>query len=145
MPTTMTKTDLRAEEQAIRAQGRKYLEGAKNKDAQAIASVFAKDGVFLFPGFPLVQGQTALRETFGSLMQTPGFSLTFEPTRIEVAQAGDLAYEVGTYRLQMEPPGGRVDDTGKYVSVWKKAGDRWEMVVDAPSTDLPTPGPTGRA
>jgi uncharacterized protein (TIGR02246 family) len=144
MPTTMTQVDLRAEEQAIRAQGRRYLQGAADKDPAAIASVFAKDGAFLFPGMPLVQGQSALRETFGSLMQTPGFSLTFEPTRIEVAQAGDLAYEVGTYRLQMEPPGGRVDDTGKYVSVWKKAGDKWEMVVDAPSTDLPAPGATGR-
>jgi uncharacterized protein (TIGR02246 family) len=141
----MTKTDLRAEAQAIRAQGRKYLEGAKNKDAAAIASVFAKDGVFLYPGMPLVQGQAAVREALTTFMQTPGFSLTFEPTRIEVAQAGDLAYEVGTYRLKMEPPEGRVDETGKYVSVWKKAGDRWEMVVDAPSTDLPAPGTAGRA
>ena len=143
MPTTMTKTDLRAEEQAIRAKGRKYLQGAANKDPAAVASVFAADGVFLYPGMPLVRGQGAVREALTTFMQTPGFSLTFEPTRIEIAQAGDLAYEVGTYRLQMEPPGGRVDETGKYVSVWKKAGDRWEMVVDAPSTDLPTPGTTG--
>jgi uncharacterized protein (TIGR02246 family) len=141
----MTKTDLRAEEQAIRAQGRKYLQGATNKDPGAVASLFAQDGAFFYPGMPLVRGPSALREAFSTFMQTPGFSLTFEPTRIEVAQAGDLAYELGTYRLKMEPPGGRVDETGKYVSVWKKAGDRWEMVVDAPSTDLATPGTTGRA
>jgi uncharacterized protein (TIGR02246 family) len=139
MPSTMTQVDLRAEEQAIRAQSRKYLQGATNKDPAAVASVFAQDGAFLYPGMPLVRGQSALREAFSSFMQTPGFSLTFEPTRIEVAQAGDLAYELGTYRLQMEPPEGRVDETGKYVAVWKKAGDHWELVVDAPSSDKPQP------
>jgi uncharacterized protein (TIGR02246 family) len=140
----MTQVDLRAEEQAIRQQGRKYLEGARNKDAQAVASLFAQNGAFLYPGIPLVQGQSALREAFTTFMQTPGFALTFEPTRIEVAQAGDLAYEIGTYRLTMEPPEGRVDDTGKYVSVWKKAGDRWELVVDAPSSDKPQQQAGGR-
>ena len=144
MPTTMTQVDLRAEEQAIRAQGRKYLEGAKNKDASAVASLFAQNGVFLYPGIPLVQGQSALREAFTQFMQTPGFALTFEPTRVEVSQAGDLAYELGTYRLTMEPPEGRVDDTGKYVSVWKKTGDRWELVVDAPSSDKPQQQASGR-
>lgn len=135
MPTTMTQVDLRAEEQAIREQARKYLQGATNKDPGAVASLFAQDGVFLYPGMPLVRGQSALREAFSTFMRTPGFALTFEPTRLEVAQAGDLAYELGTYRLAMDAPGGRVDDIGKYVTVWKKAGDHWEIVVDAPSND----------
>ena len=137
MPTTMTQVDLRAEEQTIREQGRKYQQGAANKDPAAVANLFAQNGAFLYPGMPLVQGQSALREAFTTFMQTPGFALTFEPTRIEVAQAGDIAYELGTYRLQMDAPGGHVDDTGKYVSVWKKAGDHWEIVVDAPSSDRP--------
>jgi uncharacterized protein (TIGR02246 family) len=144
MPTTMTQVDLRAEEQAIRQQSRKYQQGATNKDPGAVASLFAQDGAFLYPGMPLVQGPSALRDTFTSFMQTPGFALTFEPTRIDVAQAGDLAYELGTYRLQMDAPEGRLDDTGKYVAVWKKAGDRWEIVVDAPSTDRPQEPAAGR-
>lgn len=144
MPTTMTPVDLRAEEQAIRAQGRKYQQGATNKDPSAVASLFAQNGAFLYPGMPLVQGPGALRETFTTFMQTPGFALTFEPTRIEVARAGDMAYELGTYRLQMDAPGGRLDDTGKYVSVWKKAGDHWEIVADAPSSDRPEQQAGGR-
>ena len=144
MPTTLTQVDIRAEEEAIRQQGRKYLDGAKNKDAEAGASVFARNGVFLYPGMPLVQGQSALRDAFSTFMSTPGFALSFEPTQIEIAQAGDLAYELGTYRLQMEPPEGRVDDTGKYVSVWKKEGDRWELVVDAPSSNQPQQQAGGR-
>jgi ketosteroid isomerase-like protein len=67
------------------------------------------------------------------------------PTRFEISQAGDLAYELGTYRLRMDPPEGRVDDTGKYFSVWKKTGDNWELVVDAPSTNLPAAGTAGGA
>jgi uncharacterized protein (TIGR02246 family) len=144
MPTTLTQVDLRAEEEAIRQQARKYLEGAKNKDPEAVASLFAENGAFLYPGMSLVQGKSALREAFTTFMRTPGFALSFEPTRIDVAQAGDLAYELGTYRLQMEPPEGRVDETGKYVSVWKKAGDRWELVVDAPSSDKPQQQAGGR-
>ena len=144
MPTTLTQVDLRAEEEAIRQQARKYLEGAKNKDPEAVASLFAENGAFLYPGMSLVQGKSALREAFTTFMQTPGFALTFEPTRVEVAQAGDLAYELGTYRLKMDAPEGRVDDTGKYVSVWKKAGDHWEIAVDAPSSDQAPKQAAGR-
>jgi uncharacterized protein (TIGR02246 family) len=134
----MTQVDLRAEEQAIREQVRRYQQAVTSKDPAAAASIFAQDAAFLLTGMPLVRGQSAVREAFIPFMGTPGFALTFEPTRIELAQAGDLAYELGTYRLAMDAPTGRVDDTGKYVTVWKKTGDRWEIVVDAPSSDRAT-------
>jgi ketosteroid isomerase-like protein len=47
--------------------------------------------------------------------------LSFNLTRVEVAQTGDLAYEEGTYQLTMKNAQGSSTTTpGKYVAVWKK-------------------------
>jgi uncharacterized protein (TIGR02246 family) len=133
--STATRVDLKAEERAIRELVKKSQQAWAKKDARAVASIFAQDSAFLYPGRPLVSGQGALRDALAEFMRTPGFALSFEPARIDVAPAGDMAYELGTYRLAMDSPGGHVDQTGKYVTVWKKSGDRWEVAVDAPSAD----------
>jgi uncharacterized protein (TIGR02246 family) len=143
--STTARVDLQAEEQAIREQDRKYMEAAAGKDADALTSLFAEDAAFLYPGMPLVRGRSGLRDTFMSFMQTPGFSLTFEPTRIEVSPGGEMAYELGTYRLGLDRPEGRVDDRGKYATVWKKVGGQWKIAVDAPSSELPPQGTAGAA
>ena len=112
MSTTQTRVDLQADEQAIREAIGQYLQAVASKDADAAVSMFTDDAVFLFAGMPLVRGQSGLRSAFAGLMQTPGFSLTFEPTNLEISPAGDMAYEIGTYRLSLDDPEGHVDDPG---------------------------------
>ena len=67
----------------------------------------------------------------------PGFSLTFGPTKIEVAKSGDLAYDVGTFELKANDAQGNVTtQIGKYVVVWKKQSDKqWKAILDMFSTD----------
>ena len=53
--------------------------------------------------------------------------------RTEQAEAvGDLAYEVGSAALMIQPAGGsEMTDTVKYVVVWKRqAGGPWQLAVD---------------
>ena len=143
MSTTQTRVNLQADEQAIRAAIREYLQAVASKDPDAAVNMFTDDAVFLFAGMPLVRGQSGLRSAFAGLMQTPGFSLTFEPTDLELSQAGDMAYELGTYRLSLDDPEGHVDDTGKYLTVWRKVSGRWKIAADAPSSDLAARGAAG--
>ena len=78
---------------------------------------------------------------FRSLMNTPGFALTFQSTKVEVARAGDLGYSIGAYELTLNDAKGKpVKDRGKYATVWKKQADgSWKAVVDMFSSDLPSP------
>ena len=70
-------------------------------------------------------------------MGKPGFSLHFAPTRIEVADSKDLAYDVGTFELNLNDEAGKsMTIPGKYVVVWKKQKNgQWEVEADIFNTD----------
>jgi uncharacterized protein (TIGR02246 family) len=121
----MGATASQTEGQAIRDRVRAMVEAVAAKDSDRIARFYAEDGVFLWPGTPLTEGRAAIREAWANFMQTPGFELTFWPVRIETAQAGDMALEVGAFRL--------MGQEGKYIITWKKIEGEWMIVADAPS------------
>jgi ketosteroid isomerase-like protein len=70
------------------------------------------------------------------MLATPGFSLTFTPTKIEVSRAGDLAYEIGDYQMTTNDKKGKPQTVkAKYVTVWGKQPDAsWKALADAPTT-----------
>ena len=104
---------------------RAMVEAVTAKDPDRTAQFYAEESVFLWPGTPLTEGRAAIREAWATFMQLPGFELTFWPVRIELAQAGDMALEVGAFRL--------MGQEGKYIITWKKDGGEWMIVADAPS------------
>jgi ketosteroid isomerase-like protein len=55
---------------------------------------------------------------------------------VEVAKAGDLAYEIGHYELTMSDKKGKAQTSkAAYVVVWGKQADgSWKALVDAPTT-----------
>ena len=129
-----------ADEQAIRGQVDRWLQLVKTKDAAAIATLYAEDGAVMPPNGPIGKGRTAIQQTWASLMQTPGFDLTFVPEQIIVSSSGDMALDRGTYKLAMAPNGTPKTDTGKYVVVWRKIGGAWKAAADIFNSDLPASG-----
>ncbi len=107
------------------------------KDVAAIARIYAVDGMFLAPNALLVEGREGIAEVWAGLLGLPGISFTFEPTRIEVSASADLASDVGTYSLAFDADGGRVEDQGKYVLVWKKVNGAWKVLADIFNSNLP--------
>ena len=125
-----------ADETTIRGLDADWLKAVAAKDA-ALGTSFYADGASLFaPGAPLATGKDAIQKAWASLMSTPGFVLTFAPTKIEVSRAGDLAYDLGEYQLTMNDKQGKPQTLkGKYVVVWgKQPGGAWKALVDAPTT-----------
>jgi len=129
-----------ADEQAIRGQVDRWLELVKAKDAAGIAALYAGDGAVMPPNAPIGKGRAAIQQTWASLMQTPGFALTFAPEQIVVSASGDMALDRGTYRLALAPHGTAQSDTGKYVVVWRKIGGEWKAAADIFNSDLPAGG-----
>jgi uncharacterized protein (TIGR02246 family) len=129
-----------ADEQAIRGQVDRWLELVKAKDAAGIAALYAEDGAVMPPNAPIGKGRAAIQQTWASLMQTPGFALTFAPEQIVVSASGDMALDRGTYHLAIAPHGTAQSDTGKYVVVWRKIGGEWKAAADIFNSDLPAGG-----
>ena len=132
--------DTGADEQAIRGHVDRWLQLVKAKDAAGIAALYAADGAVMPPNAPIGKGRGAIQQTWASMMQTPGFDLTFAPEQIVVSSSGDMALDRGTYRLAVAPNGTAQTDTGKYVVVWRKIGKDWKAAADIFNSDLPASG-----
>ena len=116
------------DEQAIRSLDAQWVKAIAEKDATWIGNLYAPDGRLMPPNAPMVQGREAIRDAWANMMNAAGFSLTFTPTEIHVAESGDLGYDVGTYE-------GANDDHGKYVVVWKKIDGDWKVAADIFNSD----------
>ena len=109
-------------------------------DLDKFAAHFVPDGTMSSHGAPMIKGQDAIRQNMGAMLKTPGFKLTWQPTRAEVATSGDLGYTVGTYEMTLSNAAGiPAIEKGKYVTTWKKVDGAWKVVDDIGNGDAPTP------
>ena len=138
--TATAAVDTSADEQAIRGHVDHWLQLVKAKDAAGIANLYAEDGAVMPPNAPIGTGRAAIQQAWASMMQTPGFALTFTPEQIVVSSSGDMALDRGTYSLTVAPGGKTQSDTGKYVVVWRKIGGEWKAAADIFNSDLPASG-----
>ena len=141
-----TRHDARSEEGAIRDLDRKWSEAVAARDLDGAVAHYAEDASFLAPNAPAASGKAAIRAAWKDLLQSPGLSLTFAPVSVKVAHAGDMAYEIGSYRLGMDAPGGHTEDDGKYVLVWTRVGGDWRVTADIFNSNRPAlPAPAAPA
>jgi uncharacterized protein (TIGR02246 family) len=124
-----------AAEKQIRKIDQQWVAAVAKKDPKAIAKFYAADGAILAPGAPIAQGRDAIEKAWAGFVGLKDFSLTFDPTKISVAKAGDMAYEVGVYMLSFKTDKGPVQEKGKYVVVWKKSGNTWKVAADIFNSD----------
>ena len=55
-----------------------------------------------------------------------------------IKQQGPIAWDVGTYRMTIpQNEENEREDHGKYLTVWRRIGERWLIAADAWSSDLP--------
>jgi uncharacterized protein (TIGR02246 family) len=138
-PPAPPPPDLSAIEANIRSMDKDWSAAAAAKDVEKATSYYAEDGQFFEQGAPVAAGRDAIHKSFTDLLTSPSYvSLMFAPTAVHVAQAGDMAYEIGTYELTMKDKKGKpVTDKGKYVVVWKKQADgSWKVEADIPNSDM---------
>lgn len=135
-----TQAETAAAEQAIRGHIARWLQLIQAKDAATIAQFYADEGVVMPPNQPLATGREAIEQFWQSMIGIPEMTLTFQPERIEFSSAGDMALDRGTYRFTGKPGGQAVDETGKYLVIWKKVDADWKVAADMFSSDKPAAG-----
>jgi uncharacterized protein (TIGR02246 family) len=123
-------------ESVIREAGQNWATYWNNRELDKVVSIYAQNAVYLPPHHSAVHGRDAIREYLERALEHGATGLAFEVTYIR--QAGDLAYDVGTYTMNLPHDGGKRQDKGKYLTVWHRLADgEWKIVADAWSSDLP--------
>lgn len=125
-------------ENAIRKADAAFSTAARAGDANALADTYAADALLLPPNMPMLRGREAIRAFWSGLLgSASAVDLTLNTT--EVQQSGDLAMEMGQYRLHMTPKNATtpVNDEGKFLLAWRKVDGQWKIARDMFSSDMP--------
>jgi uncharacterized protein (TIGR02246 family) len=132
----------KADEDSIRAIGKRWNAMVVSKDTAGMGALFADDGAEFSPNTPVAKGPAAVTADFGAMFRiAKDFTLTFQPTDVTVSSAGDVAVERGTYQDSWtDPKGKKIADHGNYVTAWKKVNGQWKVYADMNASEVAPPG-----
>lgn len=124
-------------QQAIESANARFVEAYNRGDVASVAALYTDDAALLPPNAQVLRGRQAI-EGFWSAARQAGLRDPVLKTA-SVDHSGELACEIGSYTLKIQPEGGEATtDKGKYVVVWKRQADgSWKLAVDIWNTDLP--------
>jgi uncharacterized protein (TIGR02246 family) len=121
---------------AITSAVRTFSDAFRRRDAAAVAAWYTADATLLPPDSPMKRGRDTIQSFWQVAMDTGVTGAGLETLEVEVRE--DLAYEVGSFTMTVQPEGGGAATlVGKYLVVWKMEGGAWRMHVDIWNGDRP--------
>jgi uncharacterized protein (TIGR02246 family) len=120
--------DVEAEKLLIEQLVQENVEADRDKDLDRIMNLFSEDIAYHVSGFPPIQGKDALRNFVAAGIDQL-LDLEMISERTEVAASGDLAFNIGWFK--MRNIGMKDFVLFKYVFVLKKVDGVWKIVVDS--------------
>jgi ketosteroid isomerase-like protein len=104
-----------------------------DKNADAVAAIYTDDGQLLPPNAGAVNGRAAIKDFWSNDISTQWAKISIKAESSAVA--GDWAYRSGAWSVESPAL------TGKYVEVWKRAGDGWQLHKDIWNLDAAPAAP----
>jgi ketosteroid isomerase-like protein len=126
-----TPPDPGAMKQEVMTAEKAFSEMAARDGVPAAFAHFAADDVVMHRGSRLVKGKVEMKEYYAK-QTLKDVKLSWEPTFVDVAASGDLAYTYGPYTFSAKDTSGtEITDTGFFHTVWKRQADgEWKFVWD---------------
>ena len=116
-----------------------FAEAMKRGDTASLLNAYTNDAIVMPANAPIIRSRDDHAKWNAGMASM--FTVTdFKTTTGDLIVSGDYAIEQGTYRmsLQPKPRGKAINDTGKYLAVWKRQADgSWKMIRDIFNSDLP--------
>jgi uncharacterized protein (TIGR02246 family) len=119
--------DVRA---AIEAANAKFSEAFARGDATTLSAMYTPDAIAFPPDSQMIRGNEAIG-AFWKAARDSGVRAATLAT-VEVGRSGDVAHEVGTVSLTIQPEGKEpTTESAKYVVVWQRQADgSWKLHRD---------------
>jgi ketosteroid isomerase-like protein len=99
-----SNSERQSEEEQIRGLETTWRAALTAKDTTAIRHFYVDRGYYLPQWSTGCEGPGAIANRWADEITGGGFTLEREPRTIEVADAADMAYEVGTYKVAWSKP-----------------------------------------
>ena len=124
---------------SIRERSDAFVKAFNAKEVDGILGIYAENSVFMPPNEPVIRGKEALRTFYDDLLKDGAAGLRLNVG--EVSGHGPLAYQSGTYEMELKRPSGPAGrDRGKYLFVLRKLGDSWRYEYAMWNSYLPQQG-----
>lgn len=132
-------------EQLLRDLDTKWAKAASTKDVEQTIAFYSDDAIVFPPNTTSATTKDAIRNGWKAMLTSPGFVISWQPTKVQVGKSGEMAWVTGRYKLRMNDANGKpTSDRGKYLEVWEKQTDgNWKCAADMWNSDLAasTPAP----
>jgi ketosteroid isomerase-like protein len=117
-------------ETEIDASNERFLQELARGDAAAAASAYDEHAILLPPTGEAIRGRRAIESFWRSGIEIGVRAVELEP--LERGKAGQLVYEVGRYRMVLQPVGDqRTLERGAYLVLHRQEPDgSWRRAVD---------------
>ena len=125
-------------EQLLRDLDAAWSKAAANKDVEETIAFYSDDAVVFPPNDTSAATKEAIRNSWKAMLGSPGLAISWQPTKVQVSKAGEMAWVSGTYELTMNDANEKpVNDRGKYLEVWQKQTDgNWKCAADMWNSNL---------
>ena len=135
--------DTQSTERTLRDLDNQWAKAAAAKDIEQTIAFYSDDAIVLPANATSAATRDAVRNVWKEMFASPGFVMTWKPTRVQLAKAGDMGWVSGTYELTMNDATGKpINDRGKYLEVWEKQTDgNWKCRADMWNSDLAARAP----
>jgi ketosteroid isomerase-like protein len=132
--------------QALRDADAQLSAAAAAKDLDKTVSYYSDDAIVMPPNTSAARTKEAIGNVLKDFLASPGATVTWKATKVEVAKSGDLACVSGIYEeMTIDASGKPGKERGKYLKVWQKQADgKWKCSADIWNSDLPVPVPSGK-
>ena len=128
----VVEEDTQSAEEMLAETSDEWIAAFNAGDAVAIAEMMGEDGMLLPPNSEPVVGREAIAEFWQASIDT-GITGSLDVTQIIAGE--DLAVKIGEYDLFDGE--GEMVDTGKWMEVWTRVGEEWELQRDIWNSNLP--------
>ena len=130
----MNETEKQAEKDALKQLLIDTFEAENERDLEKYVSFFQDELISLPPGMPIVEGKQFVHDSVEEALKTMVLS-EHKLLHVDVSDSGDMGYVVATYRMVFDGPDGQFEDTGKFLSTFKKYNGEWKFAVQCWNND----------
>jgi uncharacterized protein (TIGR02246 family) len=143
--TEEAAVDPAAEVDAIHALADSYEQAFNAGDKAAVLALYTPGATEIMADGTTATAAENVEATMGD--SATGATISIEPERTEVSEAGDMGYDMGTYTITAPGPDGQtVSQTMRYLVTVKKVDGAWKLdavMGSAPIEAAETAAPAG--